>query len=174
MASLNTSDWSSDAAAEMQLSTLRDYLGRPGFVGLKLAPPHTCLRMDGPKMEAVINAVNQSTATAAAPAASPAALPAVFIHTGTTPFCPGGMFGENTGACCSDEYVNVARLEPLITLYSRLPWVLLHSGYDFTPSHRTDITEQALDLASTHANVYLEVSAMFATVGLYKLNAIEP
>ena len=41
--------------------------------------------------------------------------------------------------------------------------MLLHSGYDFTPSNRTDITEQALRLATDHANVYLEISAMFST-----------
>jgi predicted TIM-barrel fold metal-dependent hydrolase len=84
-------------------------------------------------------------------------MPAVFIHTGTTPFCPGGLFG-NLGACCDDKFVNLTRLEPLIAQYDNIPWVLLHSGYDFTPTSRTDITDAALDLASKYANVYLEVS----------------
>lgn len=181
LASLNTSDWS-DGGAERQLTKLRDYLERPGFVGVKLAPPHTCLPLDGPIMKAVIEAVNQTTLNKGTVVDTDAS-PAVFIHTGTTPFCPGGLFGgdandaaspsENiddndaavaaAAACCEDEHVNLARLEPLIARFDRLPWALLHSGYDFTPSNRTDITDQALRLADTYPNVYLEVSAMFAT-----------
>ena len=93
---------------------------------------------------------------------SPAPPPAMFIHTGTTPFCPTGAYATAL-ACCEDEYVNLTRLEPLIARFDRVPWVLLHSGYDFTPSLRTDITEQAMRLATVYPRVYLEVSAMFAT-----------
>jgi len=35
LASLNTSDWTG-GGAERQLSSLQDYLGRPGFIGIKL------------------------------------------------------------------------------------------------------------------------------------------
>jgi len=53
---------------------------RPGFVGLKLAHPHTCLPFDGPIMGAVVDAVNQSESSS------------IWVHTGTTPFCPGGLY----------------------------------------------------------------------------------
>lgn len=111
-------------------------------------------------MIAVVQTVNQTSLSVNHP-------PAMVVHTGTTPFCPGGMFFRadepNAQACCDDRYTDLRRLEPLIAKFDRIPWVLLHSGYDFTSQHRTDITTQAIDMARRHPHVYLEVSAMFST-----------
>lgn len=162
LASLNTSDWSG-GGKKRQLLALRNYLSRPGFVGVKLAPPHTCLELNGLRIEAVARVVNQTTITYKnALSVATTVSPALFIHSGTTPFCPGGPFGDDF-ACCDDLYVNLTKLEPLIAQFNRFPWVLLHSGYDFTTSYRTDIIDQALRLASLYPHVFLEVSAMFAT-----------
>ena len=36
--------------------------------------------------------------------------------------------------------------------------------YDYTPTRRSDMTAAALDLADRYPNVFLEASAMFATL----------
>jgi hypothetical protein len=79
LASLDTSgDWNATRANE--LSSLLQYMEMDGFVGAKLAPPHTCLELNGTILPEVLQAVSNS------------AKPIVAIHTGTTPFC--GIFGE--------------------------------------------------------------------------------
>lgn len=79
LASLDTSvDWQSKGKDE--LSRLSEALLQPGFVGAKLAPPHTCLELNGTIIKEVIHTVSESSK------------PVVGIHTGTTPFC--GEFGE--------------------------------------------------------------------------------
>lgn len=79
LASLDTSvDWRSKGKDE--LSRLSEALLQPGFVGAKLAPPHTCLELNGTIIKEVIQTVSESSK------------PVVGIHTGTTPFC--GEFGE--------------------------------------------------------------------------------
>lgn len=79
LASLDTSgDW--NATRDIELSRLLEYMEMEGFVGAKLAPPHTCLELNGTILPEIIQAVSTSTK------------PVVAIHTGTTPFC--GIFGE--------------------------------------------------------------------------------
>ena len=77
---------------------------RPGFVGLKLAHPHTCLPFDGPIMAAIVDAVNQSDSRirirsealdqseGRSAAVSQSESRSIWVHTGTTPFCPGGLY----------------------------------------------------------------------------------
>lgn len=79
LASLDTSgDWGESRDAEIQ--RLLEYLNKPEFVGTKLAPPHTCLELNGTILPDIVQAVSISSK------------PIVAIHTGTTPFC--GIFGE--------------------------------------------------------------------------------
>jgi len=79
LASLDTSgDW--NATHDGELQRLLEYMEKPGFVGAKLAPPHTCLELNGTILSDIIQAVSTSSK------------PVVGIHTGTTPFC--GPFGE--------------------------------------------------------------------------------
>jgi predicted TIM-barrel fold metal-dependent hydrolase len=78
LASLDTSgDW--EATGKDELARLSQALQESGFLGLKLAPPHTCLELNGTIIREVIQTVSES------------AKPVVGIHTGTTPFC--GEFG---------------------------------------------------------------------------------
>lgn len=119
LASLNTTGvW--EETRDTELNRLANALARDEFVGTKLAPPHTCLRLDGDIMREVVDTV----------AASPS--PAIAIHSGTTPFC--GPFGDiilGQRGCCDPEYVNPAFLEPLIQDYPEVSFVLLHIGSDF-------------------------------------------
>jgi predicted TIM-barrel fold metal-dependent hydrolase len=79
LASLDTSgDWPTTGKDELE--RLSRALRKPAFKGVKLAPPHTCLELNGTVIKEVIETVSKS------------AKPVVGIHTGTTPFC--GEFGE--------------------------------------------------------------------------------
>lgn len=79
LASLDTSgDW--ETTGKDELARLSQALQEPGFLGLKLAPPHTCLELNGTIIKDVIQTLSESSK------------PVVGIHTGTTPFC--GEFGE--------------------------------------------------------------------------------
>lgn len=79
LASVDTSgDW--NETRDFQLGRLLEYLEKPKFVGTKLAPPHTCLELNGTILPDIIQAVSISS------------IPVVGIHIGTTPFC--GPFGE--------------------------------------------------------------------------------
>ena len=79
LASLDTSGgWNTTKEAELE--RLLTYLEMPDFVGTKLAPPHTCLPLNGTILPDIIQAVSMSSK------------PVVAIHTGTTPFC--GVFGD--------------------------------------------------------------------------------
>jgi predicted TIM-barrel fold metal-dependent hydrolase len=149
LASLNTSDWADQGAR--QLGNLKTFLALPGFVGVKLANPHTCLAFDDPKMADIARV-------------AAAAGKGVYVHTGTTPFCPNGTLGPAlaTPACCDAPYVDVTLLEPLIRRHVDIPWVLLHSGYDFTPAASESMTEDAIRLASIYPNVFIETAVNFA------------
>jgi predicted TIM-barrel fold metal-dependent hydrolase len=96
--------------------------------------------------------------------AAAAANKGVYVHTGTTPFCPNGTLGQAlaTPACCDAPYVDVTLLEPLIKRHVDIPWVLLHSGYDFTPAASVATTEDAIRLASVYPNVFIETAVNFA------------
>lgn len=57
-------------------------------------------------------------------------------------------------------------LEGLVTQYTNVTFILLHSGFDFLPSNDTHfydgiLVEQAIDLATRHSNAWLEISALF-------------
>jgi len=149
LASLNTSDWADQGAR--QLGNLKTFLALPGFVGVKLANPHTCLAFNDPKMADIARV-------------AAAAGKGVYVHTGTTPFCPNGTLGRTlaTPACCDAPYVDVTLLEPLIKRHVDIPWVLLHSGYDFTPAASVKLTEDAIRLASVYPNVFIETAVNFA------------
>lgn len=158
LASLNTThdDWNANRDNEMQ--RLRDFLDLSDNVvlGAKLAPPHTCLPLQGPQMDDVLTVVNQSTQRVLA------------MHIGTTPFC--GPMGAQLGVklCCDREYVDPTILIPKVQEYSNVTFVLLHSGHEFLPPDTPDyyynftLVDHAIEMARIYPNVYLSVSAMFA------------
>ena len=171
LASLNTSDWNDDG--DIQLSKLRDYLDRPGFVGAKLAPPHTCLSLDGPKMTAVLETVSnhhRSNQTSIEekknkikmkndqqpqdlPPLQLLLLPCLF--TPARPLRPTGAYATAL-ACCEDEYAP-DEIKPSCSIRSRLQ---AFTGLRFHP--RFERTSQNRRCAATvYPRVYREVSAMF-------------
>ena len=151
LASLNTTipDW-----GEAELRRLSTFLAKkPGFVGAKLAPPHTCLKLNSKIMRDVVQTISESPS------------PVAFIHIGTTPFCgPMGAFILGTPGCCGPEYVDPSYMENLIQEYTNTTFVLVHAGADFLPPtdeyfYNGDNVEKSLRLAGAYDNVYLEISA---------------
>jgi len=152
-ASCNTTHANWNAMRDEELMRLQTYLDMPEFVGAKLAPPHTCLPLDGERIRDVVRTVSESTT------------PVLAIHVGTTPFCGplGAMFGLK--ACCSQEYVSPSLLAPLVEQYAETTFVLLHSGHDYLPIedinfYNGELVDESIALAQKFPNVYLEISAL--------------
>jgi len=157
LASLNTThdDWESNR--EFEINRLKSFLTKDhkSVLGAKLAPPHTCLPLEGPVMDDVVEAVHQSDKKLLA------------IHIGTTPFC--GPVGEQFGIrCnCTEEHVNPALLIPKIESYPDVTFCLLHSGHEFLPPdspyyYDFKFADQCIAMARAYPNVYLSISALFA------------
>lgn len=96
LASLNTThpQWDEDGGTvrDAELDRLVTYMSRPEFVGAKLAPPHTCLQLDGGRMEDVVRTVAESPTVRRR---------VVAVHVGTTPFC--GPIGAAVGLEVSER-----------------------------------------------------------------------
>mmetsp|Transcript_9956 Transcript_9956/g.15354 ORF Transcript_9956/g.15354 Transcript_9956/m.15354 type:complete len:376 (+) Transcript_9956:107-1234(+) len=157
LASLNTThdDWESNR--EFEMDRLKSFLTEKhkSVLGAKLAPPHTCLPLQGPVMDDVVEAVHQSAKKLLA------------IHIGTTPFC--GPLGEQFGVVCNctEDHVNPALLIPKIESYPDVTFCLLHSGHEFLPKdspyyYDFKFSDECIAMAKTYPNVYLSISALFA------------
>mmetsp|Transcript_9000 Transcript_9000/g.20301 ORF Transcript_9000/g.20301 Transcript_9000/m.20301 type:complete len:361 (+) Transcript_9000:3-1085(+) len=155
LASLNTTheDW--EKHREFEINRLETFLEKEGVVGAKLAPPHTCLPLTGPRMDDVVETVSRSSKKLLA------------IHIGTTPFC--GALGKQFGIdCrCSPEYVDPTLLIPKVEQYPQVKFVLLHSGHEFLPTDSPDFykfvnVDKCIAMAKKYPNVYLSISAIFA------------
>lgn len=155
LASLNGThaDWESHR--EFEMNRLKTFLAKEQVLGAKLAPPHTCLKLQGQVMDDVLETVHQSDKKVLA------------IHIGTTPFC--GPLGEQFGVkCnCSDAYVDPSLLIPKVEAYPDITFCLLHSGHEFLPSdspyyYNFKFTDKCIVMAKEYPNVYLSISALFA------------
>jgi len=156
LASANTTgNWTEERDDELR--RLQTFLSMPEFVGAKLAPPHTCLRLDGPVFRDFVAAVSQSSK------------PVLGVHVGTTPFC--GPIGQSIGlvACCDRPYVAPSLLTDIVNEFDNVTFVLLHSGHDFLPSdspyyYNGTMVDEAIELVRTSKNddMWLEISAMHA------------
>lgn len=121
LVSLNTTaqNWTGEIRHK-ELSRLATFLEKPGVVGAKVAPPHTCLELGSQTMRDIVDTVSQSSRKL------------LYIHVGTTPFCgPFGLITSGMIGCCDSEYVDPRHLEILIAQYSETNFVLLHAGHDF-------------------------------------------
>jgi len=154
LASLNTTipDWDSNGAVELE--RLATYLEKkPGFVGGKVAAPHSCLPLNSTMMRDVLRTISQSSS------------PVLFTHIGTTPFCgPLGNFVFGRPACCGPEFVDPMHLENLIQEFTNTTFILVHAGADFLPPtgenfYGGENAEKSIMLAEMYDNVYLEISA---------------
>ncbi|HEY0138889.1 MAG TPA: amidohydrolase family protein, partial [Nannocystis sp.] len=91
LASLRVERWNEDEASE--LKRLRDALGEPGMVGVKLAHAHQHFRMDDPRYFSIYALAGELDKP-------------VYLHTGTSPF---------PGTAQDPPYTDPAYLEPAIT-----------------------------------------------------------
>ncbi|KAL3894709.1 MAG: hypothetical protein SGARI_007654, partial [Bacillariaceae sp.] len=143
LASLNTThdDW--ETVKDAELARLRTFLEMEGFVGAKLAPPHTRLSMNSTVMADIVQTISESSTPIAA------------IHIGTR--------------LCSPEYVDPYFLEDLIVAYPNVTFILMHGGQDFddgstgdVPFYNGTMCDHTLELMSRYDNTVLEISAMLA------------
>lgn len=159
LASLNTThdNWQDHRDAE--LDRLRSFLSKKdGYVlGVKLAPPHTCLPLTSNIIGDIVETVHIHDGNNKV----------IATHIGTTPFC--GPLGKQFGitCLCGDEYVNPRHLERYIAKYPDITFALLHSGHEFLPPgddcyHNFKYTDECIALAKKYPNVYLSISAIFA------------
>lgn len=135
MASLRVDRWNEDEATE--LGRLRDALGQPGMVGIKLAHAHQQFRMDDPRYFAIYALAEELGKP-------------LYLHTGTSPF---------PGTEQAPAYTDPAYLEAAIATYPGAVFVLGHLGYDFT-EQTLGALERCVELATNYTNVYLEPSAL--------------
>ncbi|MCA9678186.1 MAG: amidohydrolase, partial [Myxococcales bacterium] len=140
MASINFDDWQDDVAGE-RLEALRSYLvQRPDlFIGIKLAHAHQGVAFDDP----VFQGVYQIAAETGVP---------VLLHTGFSPF---------PGTSTDPAFYDPQHLEAVISAYDgdhglpKVDFVLSHVGQGDARA-----VAHAIELAETHANVWLELSAL--------------
>lgn len=135
MASLRVDRWNEDEATE--LGRLRDALGQPGMVGIKLAHAHQQFRMDDPRYFAIYALAEELGKP-------------LYLHTGTSPF---------PGTEQAPAYTDPSYLEAAIATYPGAVFVLGHLGYDFT-EQTLGALERCVELATNYTNVYLEPSAL--------------
>ena len=156
LASLNTTHdvWEDNREAEMD--RLAQFLTKPEVLGVKLAPPHTCLPLASPPVDDVLEVVQQSSRARV-----------VAIHIGTTPFC--GPLGEqfHITTCCGRDYVDPEILIPKIKAYPDITFVLLHTGHEFLPPdspyfYNFEFVDKSIAMAAEYPNVWISLSAMFA------------
>ncbi len=139
-ASINFDDWEGDLVGE-RLDALRSYFDhRPDlFKGIKLAHAHQQVAFT----DAAYQGVYQLAAEVGVP---------VLLHTGFSPF---------PGAATDPAYYDPLGLEAVITTFDgthgagRVDFVLSHVGQGDARA-----VAHALDLAATHDNVWLELSAL--------------
>jgi len=139
MASINLDDFDDPDIRTHRLDALESYLVDPRFVGIKMAHAHQGVAFDDP----VLDDLYALAAETGAP---------LLLHTGISPF---------PGTKSEAEYTNPSGLENAIERYNglgeagRVEFVLAHVG---TADARA--TAAALELAVTHDNVWLELSAL--------------
>ena len=123
LALLNTThdNWMDHRKFKMQ--RFCDGLKHGCVLGTKLAPPHTCLPLNWPIMDNILEVVSESEKKLVA------------IHIGTTPWC-GPLVKQMLGIKCNcgKECVNPALLMPKIEAYPDVTFVLLHGGHEFLPA----------------------------------------
>jgi len=135
LASLRVDRWAEQK--EEQLAALREALGSPGMVGIKLAHAHMHFRMDDPAYYGIYEL--------AAELGKP-----LYLHTGPSPF---------PGTNQEPPYTDPAFLEEAIQLHPDATFILGHLGFDFLNKNLGDL-QTCIDLAVQYDNVFLEPSAM--------------
>jgi predicted TIM-barrel fold metal-dependent hydrolase len=156
LASLNTTHAVWEDHREEEMARLASFLSKPEVLGTKLAPPHTCLKLQSPQMDDTLRTIHSAKRAKV-----------LAIHIGTTPFC--GPLGEqfNLTMCCQRDYVDPELLIPQIEAYPDITFVLLHAGHEFLPSdspyyYNFEFVNKSITLAKTYDNVWISLSAMFA------------
>lgn len=154
LVSLNTTaqNWTEEIRVK-ELNRLATFLEKPGVVGAKVAPPHTCLELGSQTMRDIVDTISKSSRKL------------LYIHVGTTPFCgPFGLITSGMIGCCGREYVDPRYLEILIAQHTDTTFVLLHAGHDFLGEdseyyYDNKMVDYSIQVAREYPNVYLEISA---------------
>lgn len=135
LASAPVDDWANQQGKALE--ELEAYLRRPAFIGVKMAHPHMQIRFDDRAYDGIYRVAQR------------VGVP-VFIHTGKTPM----MDSLNIPEANDPRF-----LEPVITEFADVDFVLGHVGYD-SVAKSLGYLDSCLSLAKQHRNVYLEASAL--------------
>lgn len=159
LASLDATHENWEDHKEFELNRLMSYLEKDDgcVLGVKLAPPNTCLSLKSPIISDILERVNQHDGNNKV----------LGIHIGTTPMC--GPMGKKFGVkCdCQDEFVNPRYMEKYVKKYPNITFAFLHSGHEFlTPGDECYYdfkhANECISMAKEYDNVYLSLSAIFA------------
>jgi len=122
LASLDTTHDNWEEHGEFELNRLESFLQKEELVlGVKLAPPNTCLPLTSPIIGDILERLDQRDGSNKVLA----------IHIGTTPMC--GPLGKQFGikCLCSSEFIDPRHLEHHIKNYPEITFAFLHSGHEF-------------------------------------------
>lgn len=158
LASLDATHNNWEDHREYELNRLFHFLAKDDIVlGVKLAPPNTCLPLTSPIIGDILERLNAHDRNNKV----------LGIHIGTTPMC--GPLGKQFGVecLCSEEFVNPRHLEKYVKAYPDITYAFLHSGHEFlTPDDECyydfKYANECIDMAKEYPNVYLSLSAIFA------------
>lgn len=135
LVSLRVDRWTTDQEAE--LTRLREALGQPGAIGIKLAHAHQHFRFDDPAYFGIYEVAAEYDAP-------------VYLHTGPSPF---------PGTAREAPYTDPAYLEAAIAAHPDTQFILGHIGYDFVNKQLGEL-DTCVRLAQAYPNVWLEPSAL--------------
>jgi hypothetical protein len=158
LASLDATHDNWEDHKEDELNRLFGFLKKEDIVlGVKLAPPNTCLPLTSPIIGDILERLNEHDGNNKV----------IAIHIGTTPMC--GPMGKKFGVkcLCSEEFVDPRHLEPYVKAYPDITYAFMHSGHEFlTPDddcyYNFKYANECIRMAKEYPNVYLSLSAIFA------------
>lgn len=155
LVSIDINDW--EEYGENRLAELERDLWHPHVKGIKMAHIHNSISLAKKGYEGIYDLARKYNKP-------------VYHHVGSTPIRTLNDFSTQEE---KDNYLssyNPNELEHLIKKYQDVNFVLGHMGYDFN-KEGFDFTDDAIYLAETYDNVYLEISAigrpLFDETGTY-------
>jgi hypothetical protein len=158
LASLDATHDNWEDHKEAELNRLFGFLKKEDIVlGVKLAPPNTCLPLTSPIIGDILERLNEHDGNNKV----------IAIHIGTTLMC--GEMGKKFGVkcLCSEEFIDPRHLESYVKAYPDITYAFMHSGHEFlTPDddcyYNFKYANECIRMAKEYPNVYLSLSAIFA------------
>jgi predicted TIM-barrel fold metal-dependent hydrolase len=144
LASVDINDW--DTSKAEKLKYLESYLWHPSVKGIKMAHIHNNISLGKKGYEGIYDLAQKHNKP-------------IYHHIGSTPIRTLNDFQTQQEKSNYLSSYDPNELEHLIRKYKDVNFVLGHMGFDFN-KEGFDFTDDAMYLAETYDNVFLEVSAI--------------